>query len=171
MDSSAKTISTGTTAEPAPLRALILRVSGVPVVRFLFVSTISTVVDYAVLFILNGCLPQGWTFLAVAAGYLIGTLVNFVMARRMVFRPSGYHTHIEFVLVAAVAAVGLGLTEWITLALSKHQHWHLLLAKTVAVVIVFFWNFFARRLLIYRTADKGEMSGDPQRHSDTEGKK
>jgi len=187
MDSNAKTFSTDASDEPAvyspwlaicpgPLRTLILYACGIRVVRFLFVSTVSTLVDYAILFILNACLA-GWaflavvasdvhrmfgisvnsltiaTFLAVAAGYLIGTLVNFVMARRIVFHPSGYHTHIEFVLVAIVAAVGFALTEWITLALNTHQHWNLLLAKTAAVVIVFFWNFFARRLLIYRTTE------------------
>ncbi len=89
-------------------------------------------------------------FIAVGAGYTIGTVVNFVMARRMVFHPTDYATHVEFIFVAAVAGVGLVLTEWITLTLNEHLHWPLFFAKTAAVVIVFFWNFLARRKLIYR---------------------
>ncbi len=173
MDSKTKIISAGATVETVGetaaspifstwLRALLLRVYHASVVRFLFVSTISTVVDYVVLYAFLACLPKTGMkeFIAVAAGYLIGTIVNFVMARRIVFRPSGYHTSIEFVLVAIVAVVGLGLTLWITLTISHYEHWqdwHVLIAKTVAIVIVFFWNYFARRLLIYRTVGISEQ--------------
>lgn len=158
LNPTAKT-TTGATGEmtgaPSPLRApstLTLLWQRIAVLRFLFVSTVSTVVDYRVLFLLIACLPKGrlMAFIAVGAGYTIGTVVNFVMARRMVFHPTDYATHVEFIFVAAVAGVGLVLTEWITLTLNEHLHWPLFFAKTAAVVIVFFWNFLARRKLIYR---------------------
>ena len=122
------------------------------IMRFLIVSFISTAVDYAVLFLLYARLPHTapCSFLAVAAGYLVGTSVNFVLARRMVFQPSRFQMHVEFLLVATVAGIGLALTELITLFLTFHFGWHVLLAKTAAVLIVFCWNFLARRCLIYR---------------------
>lgn len=130
------------------------------IVRFGLVSTLSTILDYAVLFALLALLPSQLDIkkhLAVSLGYLLGTLVNFVLARRMVFRPTSYLPHVEFLLVAAVAAIGLGLTDLITIALNERAGLGMFIAKTVAVLIVFFWNFLARRYLIYRHAgDKAD---------------
>lgn len=122
------------------------------IIQFFLVSVLATLIDYLVLWVLSILLPGGrlYNTIAIAAGYTVGTTVNYVVARRRVFQPSSLHATWEFVLVFLVAFIGLGVTEWITLWLHESWHWHLLIAKTAAVVIVFFWNFFARRRLIYR---------------------
>jgi putative flippase GtrA len=134
------------------LRALHRR----PIVRFGLVSVAATALDYAVLLgALRLLAPGGHpdtaaTAAATAAGYLVGTLVNYAIARRWVFRPSAHAPAREFALVLAVQGVGLALTEALTVGLSQHgPHWSVLLAKTVAVVLVFFWNYLGRRLLVY----------------------
>jgi len=166
MDSTPEIVSISTPAQTEltpPFATPIQRIAQLSVIRFGFVSTVSTVIDFLVLYLLLKPLQamlQAWlaTFLAVGAGYLVGTVVNFVLARRLVFRPSRFEAHVEFILVAVVAAIGFALTEMITIALSTRLCSHLFLAKTTAVlvakiaavVIVFFWNFFARRQLIYK---------------------
>lgn len=162
MDSPPKTIpgniaveTAGESAATQPrswLLALLRFGARLPIMRFFLVSSISTIVDYVVLYLLTVRLPHTsmFTLLAVAAGYLVGTIVNFVLARHIVFRPSAMRTYNEFLLVAIVAGIGLGLTVLITLVLKDNYGWPVLLAKTAAIVIVFFWNFLARRYLIYR---------------------
>ncbi|HEY3418438.1 MAG TPA: GtrA family protein [Armatimonadota bacterium] len=122
------------------------------ITRFLLVSTISTAIDYLVLLALAALLPgtMAMKALALAVGYLVGTIINFVLARAWVFTPTRLPVVLEFIFVAIIGAIGLGLTELVSLWIIRHLGWHLLLAKTAAVVIVFFWNYLARRVIIYR---------------------
>ena len=128
------------------------RLAGAEIVRFAVVSGFTTALDYAILGTLAKVLPHKavFTMVAVAAGYLVGTIVHFVLSRRFVFKPSSFATHVEFSLVIAVSVVGLVLTEVITLFLHAKFGWDLYMAKTVSVVIVFFWNYLARRHVVYR---------------------
>lgn len=144
-----------------PCSSLTRRLLGLQVFRFGIVSTISTVLDYMVLALTARLLHLGAASMshssqvatAVAVGYLVGTLVNFCAARRWVFRGSSMSFTAELCSVFIVGAIGLVLTEIITVSLTSHMHLQLMAAKTVAVAVVFFWNFFARRMLIYRPND------------------
>jgi putative flippase GtrA len=121
------------------------------IVRFGMVSGFSTVVDYSTLGLLTLLIPSGAAFvsLSVAVAYLAGTTTHFAVSRRLVFRPSRFAKPLEFLLVLTVAVIGLGLTEAITLALNIRLGWNLFLAKSLSVCLVFFWNFLARRHLVY----------------------
>ncbi|MHB9026636.1 MAG: GtrA family protein [Armatimonadota bacterium] len=136
------------------------RARRLPMLRFLVVSTISTIIDYLVLFALVALLPDStaMTAVAIAVGYLVGTVINFVLARAWVFTPTRMPVSLEFILVAIIGAIGLGLTELVTLWIDTHLGWHLLLAKTAAVVLVFCWNYLARRYLIYRKTRQPDPS-------------
>jgi putative flippase GtrA len=57
---------------------------------------------------------------------------------------------VEFSLIVGVFLVALGLTEGVALELHHTLGWSIFLAKAVAVVAVFFWNYCARRYFIYR---------------------
>lgn len=131
-----------------------------PVARFFVVSTVSTLIDYGVLWLLARSLPPSplREHAAVSLGYAVGTAINFAWARRWVFPPSPLPFARELLSVAAVGGIGLLLTDVITVALhrgitlARHgdADWQLLAAKTAAVAGVFCWNFLARRLWVYR---------------------
>jgi putative flippase GtrA len=142
------------------LAAFLRRVFGWQIVRFGVVSVIATTIDYLVLAALLAVLPTGSLFdsLAIAAGYLVGTVVNYAIARRYIFRPSHLPANLEFTLVVVIQIIGLGLTEGITLYCHHTFGWHLLVTKTVAVVAVFFWNYLARRWFVYRTSAGNPVS-------------
>ena len=57
-----------------------------------------------------------------------------------------------------IAVIGLGLNELIMYACSDLLGLHYLLSKIVATVIVFFWNFLARRVLVVRTQKRQRLS-------------
>ena len=93
----------------------------------------------------------GLPYLRVAAGsFTAATLLNYFLSVRFVF-VSGlrYTPRWELALVFAVSLVGLGINQLI-LALCVEQ-WAspLLLAKVVATGSVFFWNYFARRMIVF----------------------
>jgi putative flippase GtrA len=122
------------------------------IARFFVVSSGSTAIDYLLLFTLSQTLPRTtfWLAFAIAVGYVVGTVINFFWARHWVFARTPLHPLLEFTLVAIIAGTGLLLTEVVTLSLSRSLGGRLLLAKTIAVVSVFFWNYVARRVFVYR---------------------
>ena len=97
------------------------------------------------------------TAAAYAAGYVMGILVNFFIARAFVFRRSHLPAHAEFTAVFIIGLVAWGLTEAIGLSLVFYLKLHYLLAKAIAIPIVFIWNYFSRRKLIYHETRADEV--------------
>lgn len=117
--------------------------------RYFFVGGAAACVDIGLfaLFAKAMALP----YLRVAtASFVLATLVNYWLSIRYVF-VSGqrFRRRWEMAMVFAVSAVGLGLNAaflWLCVELG---HLDLLVAKIVATGAVFFWNYFARRVLIF----------------------
>ena len=131
------------------------RLLQIRIVRFGIVSVLATIVDYAVLIAVRKTLPYQPVYysIALALGYLAGTIVHFYLSRRLVFKPTRLHIGLEFLLVMLVATIGLVLTEIIAVPLQGYLQSKLpfsdVIAKTVALVVVFCWNYLSRRYLIY----------------------
>ncbi len=125
------------------------------VFRFGLVSGFCTLIDFIVLTLLVKVMHHGVASvsIALACGYVMSTVTHFFLARRLVFSPTRLPIGWEFALVFSIAMIGLGLTELIALSLIRHFHLQTLpqiyLAKAAAIVVVFFWNFLARRFFIY----------------------
>ncbi len=85
------------------------------------------------------------------AGYTVGITVSFLLSIKWVFaaRTLGNRA-LDFVAFALVGIIGLALTSllmWI--GVDKLRLFDLL-AKAIATVLVFFWNFGARRILMFK---------------------
>lgn len=117
--------------------------------RYGLVSVLALVVDVVALVLgveVVGLPPV----LAATVSFSLGILVNFCCTRVWVFtrrRPT--RRRVEFGLFALVGVIGLGLNAAIMAGLHTGLGSHYLLAKAVATVVVFFWNFLARRQFIY----------------------
>jgi putative flippase GtrA len=93
----------------------------------------------------------GLPYLRVAtASFVIATLVNYFLSVRFVF-VSGqrFRRRWEVALVFAVSAMGLALNAAILWLAVEFGHLDLLVAKVAATGVVFFWNFFARRVFVF----------------------
>ncbi len=129
--------------------------------RYMIVGGIATVADWALLFLFEYLISQlseaesvqtAAKYVAAVIGFGAGLVVNFVLTRAFVFNGQtarAKNTVGEFAGHLTVGAVGLGLTElflWFGDLLSVH----FMLAKVVATVIVFFWNYLARKFFVYK---------------------
>jgi putative flippase GtrA len=93
----------------------------------------------------------GLPYLKVAtASFVLATLVNYWLSIRFVF-VSGqrFRRRWEVAMVFGVSAVGLAFNAGILWLCVELAHLDLLLAKVAATGVVFFWNYFARRILIF----------------------
>ena len=117
--------------------------------RYFVVGGIAAVVDIGLFMLFAQYF--GMPYLRVAAAsFVIATLVNYWLSIRFVF-VSGqrFRRRYEMALVFAVSLVGLAFNAGILWLCVEHGHFPLLLAKLTATGTVFFWNFLARRILVF----------------------
>ena len=118
--------------------------------KFLLLGVLSTAVDYIVysLLILIGI----DYVIAIVFGYSMGLLANYHIGRRYIFT-SGHklkNNRAEFIAVASIAVVGMLLNIGIVKLLS-YSLWSIdpLYSRVIAIGVVFFWNYFLRKIFIY----------------------
>ncbi len=118
--------------------------------KFLLLGILSTLIDY-VLYSSAILLGINYVF-AIILGYSAGLLVNYIIGRSFIFT-SGHKlksSKHEFVAVVIIAVLGALFTIAIVKTLSYSLfHMDPLISRPIAIAIVFFWNYFARKLLVY----------------------
>jgi putative flippase GtrA len=114
------------------------------------VSLLSFAVDFGLLVLLTEA--AGLHYL-VSAGisFLLGTTVSYVLSVVWVFPSRRFSSRaVEYALFIAVGAVGLGLNEALLWVLTEPLAIFYMASKLIAAAIIFFWNFGARKLLLFR---------------------
>jgi putative flippase GtrA len=117
--------------------------------RYFVVGGLSACVDIGLFMLFAKWL--GLPYLPVAtATFVIATLANYFMSVRFVF-VSGhrYGQKHEILLVFLVSGAGLALNALILWLCVELLGFDLLPAKLAATGTLFFWNFLARRLLVF----------------------
>lgn len=124
--------------------------------RYCFVGGFATVVDWGLSFVLFhfvfnnqlGVVANGLSFVA-------GLIVNYFLSTFWIFKNSKIQKRfVEFLSFAAIGVVGLLLTLGITWAFeatlqSAFPDYYQIMAKVVSTAVSFFWNFFARKVLLF----------------------
>jgi len=120
--------------------------------KFLLLGILSTLIDYV---LYSGAILLGINYvIAIILGYSAGLLANFIIGRNYIFT-SGHKlksSKHEFFTVVIIAVFGALFTIAIVKILSySFFHMDPLLSRPIAIVIVFFWNYFARKILVYNS--------------------
>lgn len=118
--------------------------------KFFLLGAASTLIDYTVFALL---ISLGIDYVvAIILGYSAGLLANYHLGRSYIFVDGTKMTssHAEFIAVSAIALVG-GLLNIVIVKLLSFSLGQMdpMLSRVVAVGIVFFWNYFARKRFIY----------------------
>ena len=117
--------------------------------RYGFVGGAAFAVDYGTLFLLTHFVgvPYLWS---AAVAFIFGLISNYLLSISWVFKKSGtmqrWH---EFMFFAIIGVIGLIFNELIMYAGTDILHLHYMVSKLISTAIVFFWNFFARKFLLF----------------------
>lgn len=123
-------------------------ISAYQLVRYLFVGGLAFAVDYACLFILVEEADL-YYLLSAAVSFCLGLIVNYLLSISWVFNRVGKRNRgKEFLFFFLIGLVGLLVNEVIMFCFTDLLKVSYLLSKIISVVVVFFWNFFARKIAL-----------------------
>lgn len=122
--------------------------------RYCLVGLIATAVEYAVFCGLSylGCHYE----ISTVTGYLIATFFNWLAGRVLLFGASGKPIWQEILSVYAASVLGLFLNMgimWLAVDILDANKY---ISKIVATAIVFLWNFYIRKKVIYKNSQKAK---------------
>ena len=125
----------------------------IQIFRSVFVGGAAFLVDAGVLFFVE---KTGVHYLVAAAiAFIFGLFANFVLSKKFVFAQSDINKKVdkvrEFAIFAVVGIIGLLFTELLMYLCTDVIHLYFMLSKVIATIIVLFWNFGARKFLLYRS--------------------
>ncbi len=116
-------------------------------VLYFGVAGIGYVIDFSLLFILHDIFNVHY-LVAAATGFTAGLIVLYILSNLFVFRNSKIQSKwVEFGIFALIGIVGLGILSLAMWLLTGLLGLNYLISKIFATVIVYIWNFFARRTM------------------------
>ena len=122
----------------------------IQLLRYLFVGGAAFIVDFISLYILTDFFGI-YYLISAAIAFSLGLLVNYFLSVSWVFNQRKLkNRNYEFGVFAIIGIVGLGLNEVIIWFFTQELLIYYLLSKIFAAVIILFWNFFARKYVLFR---------------------
>ncbi len=141
--------------------------------RSLFVGGVATLADMAVLILIREVFGISESVAAVF-GFIVGLAVNYIISTFWVFAKAKVKNRVlDFVIFGVIGVIGLGLTQLIIEPFAVKGMFgegflvsnavfgslipvdkYYIIGKLLAVVLVYMWNFFARKFILYRHTDQ-----------------
>ena len=141
--------------------------------RSVFVGGVATVADIGVLILFRELLHLSES-LATVFGFIAGLTVNYVISTFWVFSKAKVKNRVfDFIAFAVIGIIGLGLTQLIIAPFAmegifgegffvKKQIFgslipvnkYYIIGKLVSTVLVYIWNFCARKFILYRNCEE-----------------
>jgi len=109
--------------------------------------------DYCALLLLKEGLGLHY-LLAVPIAFLVGLAVNYLIGIWIVFRRGSMRVQKELALFLLISLVALAVTEGSMYALTDLLRVDYRISRIASGAITYIFNFFMRRLILYRAADR-----------------
>jgi len=117
--------------------------------RYTFVGCFAFLVDFGLLFFLKEYCGLHY-LLSASLSFIIGLCVNYFISIYWVFTsPENKNRKLEFFYFGLIGVVGLGLNDLFMWLFTDKVAFHYLVSKIATAVLVYLWNFFARKYLLF----------------------
>lgn len=118
-------------------------------IRYTFVGGFAFIVDFGTLFLLTEYLNLHY-LVSAAIAFILGLVTNYFLSIVWVFtKHSVSDKRIEFIVFALIGLAGLGLNELFLWLFTDLAGMYYLISKILTAVLVYLWNFFVRKLILF----------------------
>lgn len=118
--------------------------------RYTLVGGLAFLLDFAILYYLTEFLAI-YYLVSAAAAFIAGLTTNYLLSIHWVFEHRNCGSvRREFIIFAVIGVFGLGMNELCLWFFTERAGLHYLAAKIGAAVMVFLWNFIARKMILFR---------------------
>ena len=124
----------------------------IQMLRYLVAGGTAFLVDAGLLALLTECGGRSLLLLWTAIAFTVGLCITYLFSILWVFdNRSMKNQGAEAGVFALIGLSGLGLTELLMWLLSDGAGMHYMLSKIITTVLVFVWNFAAKKLILFRS--------------------
>lgn len=115
--------------------------------KYIAAASVGYVFDLSLLIFLHSFLELNYN-LSATGGFIIGLIIQYVLSNRYVFGESKLSKKsYEITSFAAIGVVGLLILNVLMFVFITGLHINYIVAKILATIFVYIWNFLARRAL------------------------
>lgn len=126
----------------------------IQIFRYTFVGGFAFIVDFGLLLFLKEVCSLHY-ILSATLSFIAGLFVNYIISINWVFTSSkNVNRKVEFLFFGLIGLVGLGLNDLLMWVLTDGVGIYYLLSKIITAILVYLWNFFARRYLLFSPKNK-----------------
>ena len=120
--------------------------------RYLISGGTAFLVDTGLLALLTELFGREHLLVWTAIAFCVGLLITYLFSILWVFDNRSLKSRTaEVGIFVAIGVIGLGLTELLMWAFAEKAGLHYLLSKIITTVLVFVWNFAAKKLILFRS--------------------
>ncbi|MBO4475751.1 MAG: GtrA family protein [Bacteroidales bacterium] len=110
----------------------------------------ATAVDFLILTVLTEAFGEDLLLVWTAIAFISGLAVTYLLSTHWVFDSHRFKSKAAEALVfVLIGIVGLGLTELLMWLFAEKMGLFYLLSKLIASVLVFIWNFTAKKFIVF----------------------
>lgn len=117
--------------------------------RYGFVGGTAFVVDFVALYLFTE-VCHIYYLVSASLSFVLGLVVNYLLSTVWIFRDGKMKNRwMEFIVFALIGVVGLGLNALVMWFFTDLLSVYYMASKAISTAIVFLWNFFARKLILF----------------------
>lgn len=118
--------------------------------RYSFVGGLAFLVDFGLLVILTELAGIHY-LLSATMSFLASLIVNYWLSKVWIFTHSTVKSKtVEFLIFTVIGINGLLINDLLLWLFTNRIGLWYLLSKAIVAVITYFWNFFARKIILFK---------------------
>ena len=114
--------------------------------RYFFVGGTAAVVNILFLFVFTDVLHLYYLFSNVIS-FIFGLITNYALSKKFIFKADVGSKSLEFTVYGLIGVIGLIFDTGLLYLFTSFLGCYYLISKIFSTIIVFLWNFAARKLL------------------------
>ena len=114
--------------------------------RYFFVGGTAAVVNIFLLYVFTDIFHFYYLFSNVLS-FIFGLITNYVLSKRFIFKANVGNKSLEFTIYGLIGIIGLVFDTALLYFFTSYLGIYYVISKVFSTIIVFLWNFVARKLL------------------------